>query len=86
MRNLLENVYKAYLLSIGFSKECVRCCVQHTHNLELIKELLGFFLVANDETRKNVTHLIKEAITSTIKITSTHTSTIAQVVIVMSTT
>ena len=43
-------------------------CVQHTHNLELIKELLGFFLVANDETRKNVTCLIKEAITSTIKI------------------
>ena len=65
---LLENVYKAYLLIFGFSKECVRCCVQHTHNLELIKELLGFFLVANDETRKNVTHLIKEAITSTIKI------------------
>ena len=49
------------------SKECVRLCVQHTHNLELIKELLGFFLVANDETRKNVTCLIKEAITSTIK-------------------
>lgn len=42
-------------------------CVQHTHNLELIKELLGFFLVANDETRKNVTCLIKEAITSTIR-------------------
>ena len=55
-------------MSFGSSKECVRCCVQHTHNLELIKELLGFFLVANDETRKNVTHLIKEAITSTIKI------------------
>lgn len=50
-----------------FSKECVRCCVQFTQNLELIKELLGFFLVANDETRKNVNCLIKEAIISTIK-------------------
>ena len=50
------------------SKECVRACVWHTHNLDLIQELLGFFLVANDETRKNVTCLIKEAITSTIKI------------------
>ena len=49
------------------SKECVRCCVQFTQNLELIKELLGFFLVANDETRKNVNCLIKEAIISTIK-------------------
>lgn len=61
---------KMRLLFIFFflnSKECVRLCVQHTHNLELIKELLGFFLVANDETRKNVTCLIKEAITSTIK-------------------
>ena len=54
--------------SFLLSKECVRSCVQNTHNLELIKELLGFFLVANDETRKNVTCLIKEAISSTIKI------------------
>lgn len=51
-----------------FSKECVRCCVQQTKNIELIKELLGFFLVANDETRKNVNCLIKEAICSTIKL------------------
>ena len=34
----------------------------------LIKELLGFFLSANDETRKNVNALIKETISSTIKL------------------
>ena len=36
--------------------------------MPLIEELLGFFLVANDETRKNVNGLIKEAISSTIKL------------------
>ena len=69
---LKQHVYimtlEASIVIIIYSKECVRMCVQHTHNLELIKELLGFFLVANDETRKNVNCLIKEAITSTIKI------------------
>ena len=50
---------EASIVIIIYSKECVRMCVQHTHNLELIKELLGFFLVANDETRKNVNCLIK---------------------------
>ena len=34
----------------------------------LIEEMLGFFLTANDETRKNVNSLIKEAISSTIKL------------------
>ena len=34
----------------------------------LFQELLGFFLVANDETRRNVNGLIKEAISSTIKL------------------
>jgi hypothetical protein len=33
-----------------------------------LQELLGFFLVANDETRRNMKHLIKEAISSTIKL------------------
>ena len=46
----------------------LRCCVQQTKNMPLIEELLGFFLVANDETRKNVNGLIKEAISSTIKL------------------
>ena len=72
--DFLYSLYFSYFLVIKqlqslchFSKECVRCCVQFTQNLELIKELLGFFLVANDETRKNVNCLIKEAIISTIK-------------------
>ena len=34
----------------------------------LIEEMLAFFLTANDETRKNVNSLIKEAISSTIKL------------------
>ena len=29
------------------------------NNLTLLQELLGFFLVANDETRRNVNSLIK---------------------------
>ena len=33
-----------------------------------IEELLDFFLVANNETRRNVTGLIKEAITSSVKV------------------
>ena len=41
------------------------CSLLCTTNKE---ELLGFFLVANDETRKNVNGLIKEAISSTIKL------------------
>lgn len=36
--------------------------------MSLIEELLGFFLSANDETRRNVNSLIKEAISSTIKL------------------
>ena len=59
---------KTLLSEKKFSKECVRCCVQQTKNMPLIEELLGFFLVANDETRKNVNGLIKEAISSTIKL------------------
>ena len=38
----------------------------------LIEEMLGFFLTANDETRKNVNTLIKEAISSTIKLEDDH--------------
>merc|ERR1719270_1409577 len=68
MRFLSDDSNKTLLSEKKFSKECVRMCVQHTHNLELIKDFLGFFLVANDETRKNVTCLIKEAISSSIKI------------------
>ena len=37
-------------------------------NTDLFQELLTFFLVANDETRRNVNSLIKEAISSTIKL------------------
>ena len=38
----------------------------------LIEEMLSFFLTANDETRKNVNTLIKEAISSTIKLDDDH--------------
>ena len=34
-----------------------------------IEELLDFYLTANNETRKNVTGLIKEAINTSVKIT-----------------
>ena len=33
-----------------------------------IEELLDFYLTANNETRKNVTGLIKEAINTSVKI------------------
>ena len=33
--------------------------VQETRQMENIEELLDFFLVANDETRRNVTGLMK---------------------------
>ena len=60
----------------------MRACVQQTGQMALIEvafiisgykqvllqELLAFFLVANDETRRNVNSLIKEAISSTIKL------------------
>ena len=62
-------VFRGIIVYPRPSKECVRACVWHTHNLDLIQELLGFFLVANDETRKNVTGLIKEAINTSVKIT-----------------
>ena len=65
-----------------FSKECVRTCVKETRQMDLIevcfdycfffhsffKELLDFFLVANDETRRNVTGMMKEAISSSVKV------------------
>ena len=38
----------------------VQCLnVQETRQMENIEELLDFFLVANDETRRNVTGLMK---------------------------
>ena len=51
-----------------FSKECVRVCVKETRQMKHIEELLDFFLVANNETRRNVTALIKEAINSSVKV------------------
>ena len=44
---------------------CYLCCITTTI---LFLQLKGFFLSANDETRKNVNGLIKEAISSTIKL------------------
>jgi hypothetical protein len=35
--------------------------------MALIEELLDFFMTANDETRRNVNGLIKEAIGATIR-------------------
>ena len=52
-----------------FSKECVRVCVRETKLMKNIEELLDFYLTANNETRKNVTGLIKEAINTSVKIT-----------------
>ena len=52
-----------------FSKECVRLCVRETKLMKNIEELLDFYLTANNETRKNVTGLIKEAINTSVKIT-----------------
>ena len=51
-----------------FSKECVRVCVRETKLMKNIEELLDFYLTANNETRKNVTALIKEAINTSVKI------------------
>ena len=51
-----------------FSRECVRVCVKETRLMKNIEELLDFYLTANNETRKNVTGLIKEAISSSVKI------------------
>ena len=52
-----------------FSKECVRVRVRETKLMKNIEELLDFYLTANNETRKNVTGLIKEAINTSVKIT-----------------
>ena len=51
-----------------FSQECVGVCVKETREMKNIEELLDFFLVANNETRRNVTGLIKEAINSSVKV------------------
>jgi hypothetical protein len=36
--------------------------------MSLIEEFLDYFLTANDETRRNVNVLIKEAVAATIKL------------------
>ena len=46
--------------------------MKETRQMALIQEMLMFFLTANDETRKNVNNLIKEAISSTIKLDDDH--------------
>jgi hypothetical protein len=45
----------------------VRVCVKETREMKNIEELLDFFLVTNNETQRNVTGLIKEAINSSVK-------------------
>ena len=50
-----------------FSRECVRVCVKETRLMKNIEELLDFYLTANNETRKNVTGLIKEGFNKKIK-------------------
>ena len=50
-----------------FSRECVRVCVKETRTMKHIEELLDFYLTANNETR-NVTGLIKEAITASVRV------------------
>lgn len=39
---------------------------QETRRMKSIEDLLDFYLTANNETRRNVTGLIKEAITSAV--------------------
>lgn len=51
-----------------FSRECVRVCVKETRLMKNIEDLLDFYLTANNETRKNVTGLIKEAISSSVRV------------------
>ena len=36
--------------------------------MKIVEELLDFYLTANNETRKNVTGLIKEAISSSVRV------------------
>merc|ERR1719233_1167236 len=72
LRFLTDDSNKTILSEKKFSKECIRCCVKETRQMILIEEMLGFFLTANDETRKNVNTLIKEAISSTIKLEDDH--------------
>jgi hypothetical protein len=40
----------------------------YIRNMSLIEEFLDYFLTANDETRRNVNVLIKEAVAATIKL------------------
>ena len=51
-----------------FSRECVRVCVKETRTMKHIEELLDFYLTANNETRRNVTGLIKEAINASVRV------------------
>ena len=51
-----------------FSRECVRACVKETRLMKNIEDLLDFYLTANNETRKNVTGLIKAGLNVWLKI------------------
>ena len=59
-----------YYTNIVFA--CYLCCITTQQQIQIVVilflQLKGFFLSANDETRKNVNGLIKEAISSTIKL------------------